>query len=63
MGGNDKKTISKVQGFKLHSEMERTGVTDKDILKRYKLKSMDDMTEEIYDRVMAALEKTKDLVA
>lgn len=60
---NEKRQISKVKRFKIFSEMERTGVTEKDILKRYKLKSMDDMTEEIYDRVMAALEKTKDLVA
>lgn len=58
-----KTALSKVQEFKLLSEMERTGVSEKDILERYKLKSMESMTTEIYDRVMAALERTKNLAA
>lgn len=55
--------LSRVQRFKLESEMERTGVGEADILNRYHLNNMDSMTQETYEKVMKALEKTKDLAA
>jgi hypothetical protein len=43
--------------------MERTGVTENDILKRYNLTDINTMSKETFERVMAALEKTKKLAA
>ncbi len=56
-------SLSRVQQFRLQSEMERTGVTEKDILKRYNLTDINTMPIETFERVMTALEKTKNLAA
>lgn len=57
------KPLSKVQRFNLQEEMRRTGVTDLDIMNRYKLDTLEIMTEETYGKVMRALERSKGLVA
>lgn len=58
-----KTSLTRVQQFQLQSEMERTGVSEADILKRYHISNINMMSEETYDRVMTALGKTKDLAA
>lgn len=56
-------TLSKVQKFRLKSEMETTGVKEEDIMRRYHLTNLENMKPETFERVMNALEKTKDLAA
>lgn len=43
--------------------MERTGVSENEITNRYHLQDINTMSEETYERVMSALEKTKNLAA
>lgn len=58
-----KKCLSELQEKKLKKEMLRTGVTEQEIMNRYHIDELLTMTKETYDRVLSALEKTKDLVA
>ena len=60
---NQSEPLSRVQQFKLKAEMERTGVNEMDIMRRYQLTNIKDMSQDTYDKVMKALEKTKDLAA
>lgn len=55
--------LTRVQQFRLKSEMERTGVSENEITNRYHLQDINTMSEETYERVMSALEKTKNLAA
>ena len=55
--------LTRVQQFRLKSEMERTGVSETEITNRYHLQDINTMSTETYERVMSALEKTKNLAA
>lgn len=48
---------------RLREEMERTGVTEEEIKARYKVRTLTSMTEDVYDKMMCALGKTKDMAA
>ena len=41
------------------AELNRTGVSLDEVLRRYKVGSLSQMTPEIYDRAIAALRQTK----
>lgn len=43
----------------IQKELVRTGVTEKALLARYNVSSLEDMTEKIFKQAMSALEKTK----
>lgn len=43
----------------IQKELTRTGVTEKALLDRYKINSLEDMTESTFKLAMSALEKTK----
>lgn len=43
----------------LQAELTRTGVTMEDVQKRYKIQNPETMNEELYNRVMLALSRTK----
>ena len=43
----------------LLAELERTGVTMETVKNRYKIQETEDMSRDIYERVMLALKKTK----
>nr|WP_296455018.1 hypothetical protein [uncultured Acetatifactor sp.] len=43
----------------LMAELNRTGVSLDEVLRRYKIGSLSQMTPEIYDRAIAALKQTK----
>jgi hypothetical protein len=43
----------------IKAELERTGVSEKAILGRYKVEKIEEITEELFIKVMSALEKTK----
>ena len=40
-------------------EMERTGVTEQEVMKRYSLSSLENVDRETYLRILTALKKTK----
>ena len=44
----------------LRSLMDRKGVTEEQVLERYELTSMDDITMDTYNRIAKALDKSKD---
>ena len=52
--------LSDQQKKELEVELERTGVALETVLKRYKLKSLDKMTEEIYEKAMKSLKRSKE---
>ena len=55
----EKDTISQNQKDSLETELQRTGVTMEAVQKRYHISDPAQMSEELYDRVMLALSKTK----
>nr|WP_302111345.1 hypothetical protein [uncultured Acetatifactor sp.] len=58
-GGNGKCGISGPQEIVLMAELNRTGVALEDVLKRYGIGDISQMTPEIYNRSIAALKQTK----
>lgn len=52
--------LSDQQKKELETELERTGVALETVLKRYKLESLDKMTEEIYEKAMKSLKRSKE---
>jgi len=65
---DDKKTpkehpLTKTQMDSLNAELDRTGVTMKTVQDRYKIREPEEMTQELYNKVMAALSKTKPTAA
>ena len=52
--------LSDQQKKELEAELERTGVALETVLKRYKLESLDKMTEEIYEKAMKSLKRSKE---
>ena len=52
--------LSDQQKRELEAELERTGVALETVLKRYKLESLDKMTEEIYEKAMKSLKRSKE---
>ncbi len=57
--GLQKDVISKDQMGSLQAELSRTGVTMETVQSRYKISEPEMMSEELYNRVMLALSKTK----
>lgn len=55
----EKERISKTQMDSLEAELQRTGVTMKTVQSRYKIQEPEEMPQELYNKVMAALSKTK----
>ena len=55
----DKKTLAQLIG-KIKLETLRTGVTEASICERYKVKTLDEMTVDVAQRALKALEKSKD---
>ena len=58
-GGSVEGSISGTQEIVLMAELNRTGVTLDEVLKRYKLGDISQMTPEIYHWALAALRQTK----
>ncbi|MBR4026305.1 MAG: hypothetical protein IKJ01_01935 [Lachnospiraceae bacterium] len=58
-----KQTLSIAQKKQLAKEIERTGISEEVICRRYKIGSIQEMNEEIFERAMDALRKTKSMVA
>ncbi len=56
-------TMTAMQKRKLREELERTGVTGAEIRARYQVDDIQSMPQEIYDKVIQALSKTKDKAA
>lgn len=52
--------LSDQQKKELSAELERTGVTLETVLKRYKLETLDKMTEEIYEKAIKSLKRSKE---
>ena len=52
--------LSDQQKKELEAELERTGVTLETVLKRYKLETLEQMTEEIYEKAMKSLKRSKE---
>lgn len=55
----EKGSLSKTQMDSLNAELQRTGVTMETVQDRYKIKQPEEMTQELYNKVMSALSKTK----
>lgn len=55
----EKSTLSKNQKDSLETELQRTGVTMEAVQERYHISDPTQMSEELYDRVMLALSKTR----
>lgn len=55
----DNATLSKGQLEVLHSELSRTGVSMEEVQNRYKIVEPEGMSNEIYNKVISALKKTK----
>ncbi|MCM1251685.1 MAG: hypothetical protein NC321_02605 [Clostridium sp.] len=53
------KRLSEKQLNSLKAELERTGVAIEDVQDRYKIQKPETMSRELYNKVMAALSKTK----
>ena len=58
-----KSTITKTQMKTLNAELERTGIAMETVQERYRFQKAESMSEEVYNKVMAALAKTKSAVA
>jgi len=58
-GQNVASNISKPQEIVLMAELNRTGVALEEVLKRYEISSLGQMSPEIYSRAIAALKQTK----
>lgn len=56
---SQKKPLSKEQMDLLKAELHRTGVSMETVQERYKIQKPENMSEEAYSKVMAALAKTK----
>lgn len=54
-----KQKIGQAKITVIKGELERTGVSEKAILSRYKVGSVEDITEELFIKVMSALKNTK----
>lgn len=52
--------LSDQQKRELEAELERTGVALETVLKRYKLETLDKMTEEIYEKAIKSLKRSKE---
>ena len=52
--------LSDQQKKELETELERTGVALETVLKRYKLETLEQMTEEIYEKAMKSLKRSKE---
>lgn len=52
--------LSDQQKKELEAELERTGVALETVLKRYKLETLEQMTEEIYEKAMKSLKRSKE---
>ena len=61
--GQKKNGISKEQMLSLQAELERTGVAMETVQSRYQIQSPEAMSEDIYNKVMRALSKTKSVEA
>ena len=57
--GNRKRGISGPQEIVLMAELNRTGVALEEVLRRYGIEEIRQMTPEIYNRAIAALKQTK----
>lgn len=53
-------SITPKQYIALMEKMKECGVSEKEILERYKIKSLADVTTDIYKRCMSVLDKMKD---
>ena len=53
------RSITKAQMNSLNAELERTGVTMEAVQKRYRIQTPETMSENSYNKVMAALARTK----
>lgn len=62
-GNSKKKTLSRTQMDSLKAELERTGVAMETVQDRYQIHKPETMSEELYNKVMAALSKTKSVAA
>ena len=56
---DQEKSITRAQMNSLNAELERTGVTMEAVQKRYKIQTPETMSENSYNKVMAALARTK----
>jgi hypothetical protein len=54
-----KQKIGQAKINTIKSELERTGVSEKAILTRYKMAKLEDITEELFTKVMSALKNSK----
>ena len=54
-----KQKIGQAKITVIKGELERTGVSEKAILSRYKVATIEDITEELFIKVMSALKSTK----
>ncbi len=54
----ESQTIGQAKINVIKKELERTGISKEPILKRYKVKNLEDITEELFPRVVNALKKT-----
>lgn len=57
--GKQKTALTRVQIQTIEKELERTGVTMEAVLERYGIKSMEEMTLDVYLRALNGLQKTK----
>lgn len=57
--GQKKNSISKEQMVSLQAELDRTGVAMETVQSRYKIQTPEAMSEDIYNKVMLALSRTK----
>lgn len=58
-----KTVITKAQMKSLNEELERTGIAMETVQERYRFQKAETMGEEVYNKVMAALAKTKSAIA
>lgn len=61
--GKKERALTVQQKKRLREEMERTGVTEDEIKARYRVENLLSMPKDIYDKVMAALQRTKSMAA
>jgi len=58
-----KSAITKTQMKSLNAELERTGIAMETVQERYRFQKAETMGEDVYNKVMAALAKTKSVAA
>ena len=58
-----KPAITKTQMKSLNAELERTGIAMETVQERYRFQKAETMGEDVYNKVMAALAKTKSVAA